>query len=443
MISQLIADYVLRERTSKLAPEVLHCAKRALVDWYAAAFAGSVLAPTPILLAALSDELDHGKSRLAWGPRATIRAAAFINGAASHAAEVDDVFREAVYHPGSPTISAALAIGHAYGGNGEQLLRAVVAAYEVSTRIGAAILDAHYKFWHSTGTVGSFAAAIAGAAMLKLSRAQTAHAIATATTLAAGLQQAFRSESMSKPLHAAHAAEVGVTSALGACHGLIGALDVIEGDAGFGAAMAGCPDWANVLDGLGSSYNIGRMTVKNHCCCGQTFAAIDAALAIRQEHRIVPEQIRGIGVTTYKTALDVAGNQRAEGPSEARFSLPYVVARAIVHGSVRLNAFNDSALRDPKVRELMTRTHLSTSVEFNDLFPAKRCARVDVELMDGRVLSAVQRTRKGDPELPLSDEELEDKYYELSEPVIGRTSARRLLDTLWSLDRQPALEFEI
>jgi 2-methylcitrate dehydratase PrpD len=441
MLLGRLADYALAERTSHLSPEVVHHAKRALVDWYAALIAGSVHEPTRMLTAALADEIGHGSATLAGGQRATVRGAALINGTASHAAEVDDVFRDAVYHPGAPTISAALALAEANRVSGQTFLRGVIVGYEIGTRIGATILKEHYRFWHTTGTVGCLGAAAAAAAVLGLDRGQFVHALATATTFASGLQQAFRSDSMTKPLHAGHAAEVGVTSALTARNGLTGAEDILEGRAGFGAAMAGNPDWSQVLKGLGETYNITQMTVKNHCCVGQAFATIDAVLALRAQHRFSVTDIESVEIRTYQTALEVAGTYQAGTPAEARFSIPYVVARALVHGSVRLNAFHEDALRDAEVRALMTRVRLAPEPRFEALFPTQRCASAHIALADGRVLHHEQTTRKGDPDAPLTDEELSDKYFELTTPVIGRAAAESVLKKLWSIDRSTTVDF--
>src|SRR5688572_11389642 len=136
MLLETIAEYAVKEQTSKLPTEAIHHAKRAVIDWYASLLPGSRVAPATLLEQALADELDHGRARLASGRRATIRAAAVINGAASHAVEFDDIWRNAVYHPGSPVISATLAAAQSQGANGEQFLRGVIVGYEVSTRIG-------------------------------------------------------------------------------------------------------------------------------------------------------------------------------------------------------------------------------------------------------------------------------------------------------------------
>src|SRR2546427_1335694 len=154
-------------------------------------------------------------------------------------------------------------------------------AYEISTRIAAAMGRAHYKYWHNTGTIGCFGAASASAELLGVDRKRFAHALATVATFSAGLQQAFRTDSMSKPMHAGRAAEAGVTAALAAAEGVTGSLDIMEGEAGFGKAMGEDPDWERALATLGEEFHIWRMTVKDHACCGHAFAAIDGALALK------------------------------------------------------------------------------------------------------------------------------------------------------------------
>jgi 2-methylcitrate dehydratase PrpD len=206
-IAQIFAKFGAELRPQDLTPDVIHHAKRAVIDWYAAWLPGSIEPPATLLEIAMSDDLDRGTARLAQGRLSTPRTAALINATAAHTVEVDDIYREAIYHPGAPTIAAALAIGQAQGASGLAFLTAVVAGYEISTRIGAAMGREHYRFWHNTGTVGTFGAAAAASNLLKLDAKQYTHALCTGATFAAGLQQAFRMDSMSKPLHAGRAAE--------------------------------------------------------------------------------------------------------------------------------------------------------------------------------------------------------------------------------------------
>lgn len=432
--TEVFARYAAEFQKQALPAEVIHHAKRAVIDWYASLFPGLGTAPVQQLEEALADDLDHGRACLAGGRAATARAAALIHGTAAHAAEVDDSFREAMYHPGAATIAAALAASQDAGASGLQFLRGVVLGYEVSTRIGVVLGRPHYRFWHSTGTVGCFGAAAAAGGLMALDEAAFAYALATAATFAAGLQQAFRMDSMSKPLHAGRAAEAGVLAAQLARRGVTGSLDVLDGEAGLGRAMSNGPDWSQVGATLGNDFHITRLTFKNHIGCGHTFAAIDGALALKARHGIAPGDIERVHVATYRPALDIACYTHPATANEARFSLPYVVATALAHGSVRLAAYEPVRLDDPVTRALMERISVAVDPELDAAFPGQRAARVLIETRDGRLLEHLQPNRKGDPEEPLTDAELEGKFMELSSPVIGEERARVLLDRLWMLD---------
>jgi len=437
-VVERFAAWAERFRGEPMRPEVVHHAKRAVIDWYAAVLPGAVVPPATLLEKAFADELGHGKSFLVMGTKANPRVAALINGAAAHTVEVDDIYRDGIYHPGAPTIPAALALAQAHGATGEQFLRAVVVGYEISTRIGAAMGRAHYRYWHNTGTIGVFGACAAAAEILGLDAKRFAHALATVTTFAAGLQQAFRHESMSKPLHAGHAAEAGVTAALAAREGVTGSLDVIEGEAGFGRAMGEGPDWQKALESLGKEFNICRMTFKNHTCCGHTFAAIDGVLALQRKMGVAANDIERVEVGTYKAALEVAGYERPKSAAEGRFSLRYVVATALTHGSVRLAAFEPARLDNAATKALMEKISLAVDPELDAQFPKRRAARVSI-VAGGKSGEHLQPTRIGDPEAPLSDAQLEEKYLELAAPVLGEAKARSLLGRLWKLETQKPL----
>jgi len=437
MVIDQLADYARHECARALPDAVAHHAKRAVIDWFSALFPGIGEAPGPQLMRAHAAEIGHGRSSLP-GQRQSAFAptAAWINGSISHAVEFDDIFRDAVYHPGCPTISAALAVAEAQGASGADFLRALTIGYEISTRIGVAVQPSHYRFFHTTGTVGCFGSAAATAALLAPAQPEVMrHALATAASLAAGLQQAFRSDAMTKALHAGHAGWVGVTAGQGAASGITGVIDILEGEAGFGKALSDGAQWARATEALGERYNIQSITQKNHGCCGHTFAAIDAMLDIRQREALSASQIAAIRVETYQTALDVTGNFEPRTAFEAKFSLPYVVAHALLHGAVRLNAFEPGRLQDADIRSLMARTRLVADPQLSAGFPAQRAARIVVTLHDGRVIEQFAPCRKGDPEAPLSDADLEDKFLELASPVLGDAPARQLLAQLWQLER--------
>ena len=433
------ADFAVSWRSSGLPDDVYAAATRAVVDWFAATVSGTTMPPAIILRDVLAFAEGNGPCRLvASDIVADARTAALVNGTASHIAEMDDIFRDGIYHPGSPTVAAALAAAQHLGADGERLLRAVAVGYEVGDRIAAALQPHHYVFWHTTGTVGTIGAAAAVAELLELEVEPFAHALATATTTAAGLQQAFRSDAMSKPLHAGHAAEAGLTAALAASRGFTGALDILEGAAGFGAAMSKDVDWDSAVGKLGRPWGITQATVKNHSCCGHTFAAVDAALELRAEG-VRAAEVEDVTVETYTTAVEVAGIPDPKTDFEAKFSLSYCVAAALELGRVRLAAFSDESLDNPAIRSLVQRTKVEADPEMDAGFPSSRRARVTLRLADGSTVMRLRNTRKGDPDDPLTDAELRDKFDDLAQPVLGDDGASALANQLWDLRRADRL----
>lgn len=445
MLVDTLAEYAAQESARELPEKVIHHAKRALLDWCSALLPGTRVSPAVNLVRAYSAELGNGKSSLpGFATTAFPGTAAWINGSASHTVEFDDIYRDAIYHPGCPTVAAALAVAEDLGKSGLELLKSITIGYEIATRIGVAVQPSHYRFFHTTGTVGCFGAAASAASLLAPHDANVMrHALATAASMAAGLQQAFRSDAMTKPLHAGHAAWAGVAAGTAAASGVTGALDILEGEAGFGAALCQDPQWDRVTENLGHHYNITEMTQKNHGCCGHTFSAIDAAMLLHEQHGIDTGQIESITVQTAQTPITVTGNFAPRTPYECKFSLPYVVAHALTYGSVRLDAFSDEHRADGKIHDLMSRITLEADAEMTARFPRMRSSRVIIRMRDGCELEHFQAHRKGDPESPLSDAELDDKFDELVSPIIGAEASGHLLKQFRNMENLEVCDLKL
>jgi 2-methylcitrate dehydratase PrpD len=203
--------------------------------------------------------------------------------------------------------------------------------------------------------------------------------------------------------------------------------------------MSDGPDWDRALATLGRAFHITGMTFKNHTCCGHTFAAIDGALALQAKMGLAAKDIRKVRVGTYQAALDVAGYEEPRNAAEGRFSLKYVVATALTHGSVRFAAFEPARLNDGATRALMREVEVAVDPQLDAAFPGQRAARVAIEARDGRREEFLQPTRIGDPDAPLSDAQLDAKFLELAGPVLGEPAARARLAALWKVDKSATL----
>ena len=424
---QEFGQFIEASHRTSFAQHTMHSARRALLDWHGALIAGSDTDAAIRLRSAYAEEFGAGECSIAGiDQKVFSRAAAFMNGTISHIAEFDDIFRDGAFHPACPTIAAVFALAEQRNDSIEELLTAIIVGYEVSTRISKVIQPSHYQFFHTTGTVGVFGAAAACAYLLNLNAAQACDALATAGTFASGLQQAFRSDSMTKPMHPGHAAEVGLNAALVAQAGMSGTPDLLEGDAGFGAALCDGPRWHELFDNLGSTWNIDQMTFKNHGCCGHNFPAIDAVSNLLSKHAVKVAKIKEIRVGAYRATNEVCRYVHPTTPFEAKFSLTYTVAARIILGRVREKAFLPDALKNPDIYALEDKIKLSIDSECTDKFPVHRSAKVQIEMQDGEIYTHHQLTRHGDPDEPLTDQELLDKFNELTEPRIGVERAQVL-----------------
>ncbi|NKM88127.1 MmgE/PrpD family protein [Rhizobium laguerreae] len=434
-LAEAAADW----RHRPLDESVRWATRRAVLDWFATTLPGCVRAPATILAPAIMEVEGSGSAWSYVDARAgSPRRAAFLNAVASHTVEFDDIFRDGGYHPGSPTVSAALALAQHLGSTLDDLHRAIIAGYEVGCRISLAIQPSHYAFWHTTSTVGTIGAAVAGAMLLGSDSRGIGHAIALATSFAGGHQQNLQGEGMAKALHPGHAADAGIMAAMAAAAGVTGSMDSLHAENGFAAATSDTAgNWERALDGLGAWTPIARMTVKAHGCCGHIFPALDGISLMCEQHGFGPADIQRIEVSGYRATLTMCNRPDPVSAQDARFSLQYCLAAHLLLGGVRLSAFEQATMARPDIRTLMTRIGLAEDAALSSDYPRRRQARLNVTLKDGRLLEHLQETRRGDPEDPLDDADLVSKFHELSSGIIARRDAESLVATILHGDDLP------
>lgn len=361
--------------------------------------------------------------------------ASVVNGAASHVLELDDVERAAYLHPGIAPISAALAAVALMPQTGElDLLRAIVAGYEVGIRVGWAVNPSHYRFWHTSGTAGAFAAAAAAAVVLGLDCERTQWALGNAGTEAAGLWQFNPDGALTKPYHIGMAALHGLLAALAAREGLSGAHRILEGDQGFLAAMSDDPHPERLVNGLGEGTPaILGISRKRWASCRFTHAPIDAVLKARQEGPITA--VERILVETFDTAVRVAGHTDPKTPQEAKFSIAYCCTLAWLTGRADVDGFDAAEQRaKPEFTDLFRRVEVRVNERFESMIPDFMPAAVTVVWRDGRRTTYEVIHPVGDPEDPIRGPLLDDKVCGLLRsagwPEEKITRARRLVYAL-------------
>jgi 2-methylcitrate dehydratase PrpD len=179
------------------------------------------------------------------------------------------------------------------------------------------------------------------------------------------------------------------------------------------------------------------MTFKNHGCCGHTFPAIDGAAALLTKHAFTIDAIKAIRIAGYRASAEVCHYRHPQSAFEAKFSLSYTVAARLVLGRVREQAFKAESLKNAEIYALEDKISVTIDDACTNAFPKKRSANVEVELMNGKVFSIHQGTRHGDPDDPLTDVELLDKFFELTESRIGRANSEALSQAIWGASDVP------
>lgn len=372
--------------------------------------------------------------------RAPAGVAALVNGAASHALDMDDLHNASIIHLGTVVMPAALAVAERIGASGRDLIAAIVAGCEAAARIGEAVNPESYFYWHTTGTAGTFGAAAAAANLLRLDTAQTVACFGSAGTQASGLWEFLIDGAMSKSLHAGKAAQNGILAADLARAGFTAARRILEGEKGFCRAMSPSPHLGKLSDGLGEGFRIDANGYKAYTCCRHCHSGINAALDLRAERGVDPAAIRAVTVRTYRVARDLVDNPAPATPYGHKFSLQYCVAAALVRGGVGLDAFTPEAVADPAVRAVMERVRVEVDAAIDADFvrdPMKWAAEVVVETTAGGRYSRYVPYPKGDPMNPLTYAETEAKFRAVASPVVGEREGERLLAIAAGLDAIP------
>ncbi len=362
-----------------------------LLDWTGCAVAGRAEPAGRKVAAAFPDETGPC-ARIGSSP-ASPQMAALHNGCLGNVLEMDDVDRRAVLHAAPTVIPAALAMAQHVGADRQALLDAIVIGYEATIRIGRAVGPGHYAFWHNTATCGPFGAAAAAGHLLNGS--DLVSALGLAGTQAAGLWQTrHEPDSLAKQLHAGHAAQVGVQSALLSAQGFQGPRTILEGEQGFFVAL--CPG-ADARDALfeQDGWIVHETSLKPYPACRHAHPAIDAALQARDTGG-------DIVVRTYADALKFCDRPDPKSVIEAKFSLQHSVAVALAKGVPLLADFEAEAVA--RHAEIRSRVRVVEDEAFNAAYPAHYGASVEI---GGEVWTATDAL--GDPEVPMTGEQLREK----------------------------------
>ncbi|WP_101842615.1 MmgE/PrpD family protein [Halobacillus sp. Marseille-P3879] len=413
-LSKEMAKYCVNLSYEDIPEEVRQYTKLCILDYFSSAIAGSDKEPIRIINEMMQEMGGQDHSTLFTGGQSSVINAALINGASSHIVELDDIHKASIIHAATVVIPAALAVSEWREMSGKDLITSVVIGYEVCYRIGEAVSPSHYYYWHNTATCGTFGAAIATAKLIGLNEKQIVAALGNAGTQAAGLWEFIEDGAMTKQLHPGKAAMNGTMASLLAHKGFTGAQKILEGNRGFFKSMSTDPKAHKITENLGDEFKILENSFKVHASCRHTHHAIDILMKMSDSNPIPIEKIEAVDVRTYQTAIDITDNPSPDTIYASKFSLQYCTALALSKKQAGIHDFNETSLWDEEIRELMKTVTLHSDPLITGEYPEKWGAEVTITFTDGRSIQSGTDFPKGDPENPVSTEELIEKFHSLS-----------------------------
>ncbi len=434
-ISHKFAQFVTQLNFDDLSGDQVSKIKAYFMDWLGSAYAGQTQRPIKIMLDVVHSLGGKPESTLIPDNAKTMSLlAALLNGASSHVVEMDDLHRESVFHPAAPIMPAVFAAAERKKASGRDLIVAIAAGYEVGIRIAAAVGQSHYHHWHTTSTCGTFGAAAGSARILGLKEEQVVWALGSAGTQASGLWEFLVESAMSKQLHPGKSALNGLLSALLAQKGFTGARKILEGEKGFFRATSSDFDEEKCLAELGRKYLFERNSLKYYASCGHTHSAIESVLQATKANPMKVEEIERVKVSVYQAALDLLEEVEPTTPYVAKFSLPFCVATALRYGHVNTGDFTEARLQEPDLLELMERIDLRSDPQLSKQYPAKWPAWVEIITRDGKNLKGSSDYPKGDPENPLGEGDVIEKFRDLTKGLLSETSAEAIVEQVMRLE---------
>jgi 2-methylcitrate dehydratase PrpD len=425
-----LAEWVLESRPQDIPGDVVHEAKRALVNIVGCMLGGAQEEAVDVTIDALGPFFgDPHAWVLGRHERTDVLHAALLNGIAAHVHDFDDTTPGNYCHTSAPVASALLARASTTPLSGPDLLHAFIVGFEATSRVANAVYPSHYDAgWHITGTAGVLGAAAASGRILGLDDEQMVWALGLAGTHAAGVREMFGS--MGKALHPGRAAQHGLSCALLAQAGFTAGVHGIEGPRGFAAVLAAESDLSRITDGLGESFDLRVNAYKPFPCGIVNHPAIDACIGLHEEHGPAPQDIAGVRLHVAPLVLDLCNQQDITVGLQGKFSVYHGAAVGLVRGRAGLDEYTDEAVNDPdvrRVRELTTATAEDPTVTEDGV-------DVEVRLTSGAVLHRRLEHSLGNLARPMSDAQLDAKFRDQAVRSLPPARVEEVRARCWAIE---------
>lgn len=402
-------------KSQSIPDRVIRQAKKCLLDYFGVVVGGAryLQKHHPDLFEGFTEDAGDC-SVLGTGYKTTAVNAALLNGFSAHVLELDDGHRKGMIHLGASIISAIFVVAEKEKLTFDEVLRGVVMGYEAAVRCACALQPGHKLIgYHVSGTCGTIGSAMGIAFACGYTKEQLKSTMACAVTSAAGVLEIQEEASELKPYNLGHAAMDGLMAAQMGRLALPGPDDILGGKRGFLAVLTDTPTQSHLIDFSNEDYCIEGIYQKMYAACRHCHPAIEAAIAIRNDIGLQPEQVDRVEVNTYKLAVGGHNHTDIQGISSAKLSTPYSVALGMVKGNAGYEDFNEANLHDPNILDLTHKVFVFEDEHLTAQSPAIRGARVVISLKNGKEYENCVLYPKGEPENPISFKEIEEKSFSL------------------------------
>lgn len=429
-----IAEFAAKLRISDLPDEVIKKSKQLLLDCLGNQIgAYGELAPQIVYDALEIGEQSGPSTVVGWGTKVPATSAALMNGMLAHTLDMDDAHRDSLTKTGSAITPAALAVAEKVGASGGELLAAVVAGYEVMIRLGLAVNPSHRKRgFHSTATLGAFGAAAAAGRLLQLSTERMASALGVAGTQSSGLVAFINNPSMIKAFNVGHGVQSGVVAAILASKGFVGPSNIFEHAEGFLNAYTDSVEVVSLTKELGHHFHILESGFKPHAACRYAHGPIDAALAMMKSHAFTATDLDCIDVFVSELAYRQSNFYEPKNVTSAQGSAPFSIAAGIVRKAKSLTVRDvKAAFESPVTWELHRRIQMHVDSKMS--YMGRGC-RMIVRLKSAVQYESIIDLPRGEPENPMTTEEVSEKFTSQAQPIVGAIQAEIIKSIVERID---------
>jgi len=436
--TEKLSQFITGTDYSDLNDEIIEKAKLLILDQVGCQLAFASLPWNRVIHRYISDMRGNKQESTVtfYGFKTSSEDAAFANAVFGHGFEMDDTELSTAAHPGVTVIPPALAVAESEHSSGKDFLTAVVIGYDVFIRVGLAIRSMMERGFHTTAVLGPLGSAAATSKVLKLNANQTRNAIAIASSCSGGLAEYTETGGTVKRVHAGFAAHNGLRATLLARAGITGPSAVLEGKKGLCQAFANDYSLEQVTNGLGKDFRITTTGNKPYCCCAAQHSALDAVSKITEEYVVTPGEIEKIRV--WQNSRDVRTIGNIIEPRDiitAQFSGRFGIALRLTKGNNGFHDYSEENISNPHILALARKIEYYVDNTMETSNPLGAPARVEIHLKNGNIHERTVHFAKGTAENPMTKDELEDKFRQLTASVLPKAQTERIIRAVGVLEK--------